>query len=244
MKVLLPLILALSYVTYAGTLSTCYKAYFFFFPVAHSCVFYKNSDNYMEIEAYIKTDGVGNLLYKVNNYGKSIIRKDSNTLSFFLLQEEGNYKRDMFYHFEGGNVTMYVVKYKGNKKEIEYTRVVSHKHVKAYDPIYASLVLYCYAFERKAGTLPIFYDGNVYKVPFFVAGYDEGEDSLIVEMKPRIITSGIIKPTGEWVVWVDPHINVPVKMELEFTIGSASVVLKRKEGEERVVKDMCKRLGE
>ena len=244
MRVLFFLIFALFYITLAETLSTCYKAYFFFFPVAHSCVFYRDLGNYMEIEAYITTDGIGNLLYRINNYGKSIVRRDLDSFSFFLLQEEGNYKRDMFYYFEKGDVTMYVVKYKGNKKDIEYTRVVKHNHVKAYDPIYASLILYCYAFKKKAGTLPIFYDGNVYNVPFFVTGYGDEGDSLVVEMKPRIITSGIIKPTGEWVVWVDPRINIPVKMELEFTIGSASVVLKKKEGREHVVRDMCNRLGE
>lgn len=242
MKILFLLFLILFFYSEGRNLNTCYRAYFFFFPVAHSCILYKDSGNYIEMEAYIRTAGLGNILYRINNYGKSLISKDGRTFVFFLLQEEGNYKRDMFYYFDKGKVSMYVVKYSGKKKDIEYTRFAKYESINAYDPIFASLLIYCHAFIKKAGKIPVFYDGNIYNIPFFVAGYSEDEDSIIVEIKPRIRTSGIIKPAGEWIVWIDHTSGVPIRMELEFTIGSASVVLKKKEGEEDTVRKICENL--
>jgi len=55
---------------------------------------------------------------------------------------------------------------------------------------------------------------------------------------PEIETKGLLKPKGKWLVWVDKETNIPVKLSIKFTIGSADVVLEKSEGDLNLFKEV------
>ncbi len=225
-------------------LITCYKAYFFILPVAESCIKYTNEGKNIRVESFIKTTKVGSLFYKIDNFGVSIFKENTKDYDFFLLQEEGSYIRDIYYHKNDNKLHMFITKYAENKISIIKTYYKVHYTRRAVDPITASILLYCKVFKRKSGNIKVFYDGIVYTIPFFVIGYEKSNRKklLIVELTPKIYTKGIIKPTGKWLLWIDPDTRIPVRMKLEFTVGSALVKLEDIKGYRKVLKElkMCK----
>ncbi len=219
-------------------LTACYKAYFFILPVAESCITYRYEEKLLRIESFIKTTSIGGIFYKIDNFGVSLLKEDLSEYDFFLLQEEGGYKRDIYYHKRDGKLHMFITRYnEGSVSDVYYGIYYPGE---ALDPISASIFIYCSSFKRKSGYVRLFYDGRVYKIPFFVIGEEDG--LLLVELTPKIYTKGIIKPSGRWLLWLDKEMKIPVKMELEFTLGSAFVELEHIKGNRKVLRrfKMCK----
>ena len=50
-------------------------------------------------------------------------------------------------------------------------------------------------------------------------------DSKKVLIKPEIRGKGLLRPKGNWYIWVDKSTQLPVKMSVGFIIGSVDVVL-------------------
>ncbi len=214
----------------AKELNACYKAYFFIFPMANSCITYKIEGETLKVLSEIKTIGVGSLAHKVNNKGGAIIRLGSLIPNkFFFKQEEGKFKRDMKYFFdkENNKINIHVIKYKEltDKVEKEYKKEFSYEGYD--DPFTASIKLYLEAGYKKKGILYIFYDGKKYKIPYFFIGEDEidGRKVWLIEVEPNIKTEGLLKPEGKWYLWIDKQMRIPLKMELKFVLGSTLVKL-------------------
>ena len=56
--------------------------------------------------------------------------------------------------------------------------------------------------------------------------------ALKVYLHPEFKTKGLLKPTGNWYLWIDEKLNIPIKMNIKFTIGSFKLILNslKKEG--------------
>ncbi len=235
MKLLL-VILLLSHHAISKELNACYKAYFFIFPVAVSCISYKIEGNTLKVSSEIKTIGVGSLAHRVHNRGGAEIKLGSLIPKyFFFKQEEGRYKRDMNYTFddEKNLILIHVKKYRGLTKDIEREYKKSFTYEGYDDPFTASIRLYTEAGTKKKGTLLIFYDGKKYNVPYFLVGEEEvdGREAFLIEVEPNIKTGGILRPEGKWYLWIDKETRIPLKMELEFTLGSTLVKLTDLQGD-------------
>jgi len=56
-------------------------------------------------------------------------------------------------------------------------------------------------------------------------------DTWKVLLVPKVETKGLLKPKGKWFIWVDKETNIPVKLRINFTIGSVTAYLKKLEGD-------------
>ncbi len=226
-------------------LTACYKAYFFIFPVARSCITYKVKGGLLEIKSFVKTVGVGRLAHKVNNRGGVVIKLASlNPEHFFFHQEEGRFKRSMVYYFndKDNSIRIKVTKYIGLTDEIEEVVDEIHSYDGYKDPFTASIDLYTEVGTKKKGYLKVFYDGEKYKIPYFIIGevVVAGREVWLVEVEPDIKTEGLMKPKGKWYLWIDKRRRLPLKMELGFTLGSTLVELESIRGEEDVISELVK----
>ena len=228
MKLLI--LITIASISLSKELNACYKAYFFIFPVAKSCITYRIEGNLMKISSEIKTVGVGSIAHKVHNRGGAIIKLDSlEPKHFFFKQKEGRYRRDMNYMFNinKNKIDMHVIKYKGTTENIEREYKKSLTYDGYNDPFTASIKLYLEAGSKKKGYIFLFYDGRKYKIPYFLIGEEEveGRKTWYIEVEPNIKTGGLLKPEGKWYLWIDKEMKIPIKMELEFIIGSTLVKL-------------------
>ncbi len=213
--------------------------------MARSCISYKINGGILEIKSFIETVGVGKLAHKVNNKGGAKIKLGSlHPEHFFFHQEEGEFKRSMVYYFneEDNSIRMKVTKYRGLTDEVERFVDETHSYDGYMDPFTASIDLYTEVGARKKGYLKIFYDGRKYKIPYFVVGEEmiDGREVWLVEVDPGIKTEGLMKPKGKWYLWIDKRRRLPLKMELEFTLGSTLVELESIRGREDIISELVK----
>ncbi len=213
--------------------------------MARSCISYKIKGSLLEIKSFIETVGVGKLAHKVNNKGGAKIKLGSlHPEHFFFHQEEGRFKRSMVYYFneEDNSIKIKVTKYKGLTDEVEKVVDEIHSYDGYKDPFTASIDLYTEVGSRKKGYLKIFYDGRKYKIPYFVVGEEmiDGREVWLVEVEPDIKTEGLMKPKGKWYLWIDKRRRLPIKMELEFTLGSTLVELESIKGKEDIISELVK----
>lgn len=240
MRILLSALI-LPLIVFAKELETCYRVYFWFFPVAESCVLYTKEGKEVRIKSWARTIVVGRLVKPVNSWGMATM-SELKAKSFALYQREGSYVRDHLYLFGDRGIEYEIVRYKKEGKEVK--KGFFESSVYLFDPFSTSLLVYLDTPNFKGGTIPVFYDGKVQRVDYKTVGEERVEvngkvyDTWKVVLVPNIETKGMLKPRGRWYVWVDKETNIPVMLKVSFTIGSARIYLKDLKGDVYLLKEV------
>jgi hypothetical protein len=214
-------------------LEVCYRGYYLFFPVIVDCITYEEN----KIKAYAYSTPLGSLFKKVKYEGSSTYENKNNKLAskdFFFIQQEGKHKLIHTYIFKKNKIIYQKRHYKLKNDRYffkEEKKKIFRIKERFFDPFTSSVYLYKIIKTNKQGNIPIFYDGKFYKVPFKV----EKEEKLKIDGKiykttkvflnPKFETKGLLKPTGNWYLWIDNNLNIPVKMKINFTIGSFRLII-------------------
>ena len=230
--------LLLPLITLSKELETCYKVYFWFFPVAESCVEYSLNGKKLRIKSWAKTIVVGRLVKRVNSWGESTL-EGLKPVSFALFQREGSFIRDHIYFFKRHGIDYKIVRHKRGKEEVKEGFFESSVYL--FDPFSTSLLIYIDTPNYEGSTINVFYDEKIQNVRYRTVG--EGTIEVLgkdyptwkVLLVPEIDTKGMLKPRGKWFAWIDKNTNIPVKLRVSFTIGSAEVLLYKVRGEEKLL---------
>ncbi len=229
----------------AQELKACYKAYLLFLPVAETCITYKQQNNNLKVESFVRTINVGKLVKRVYNRGGAEIElPELSPRRFVYYQEEGEFKRYQEYIFGNGKIKTTEIKYVKLSEQIEKKEEKEYNYKGFVDPYTASLILYRDSASVDKGTVKMFYDDKEYWLPYGVIGrgkMDTPAGSFItrkIEVHPNIETKGLLKPRGTWYLWIDEETNLPVRMELKFVIGSASARLEKVEGDKNLLRNV------
>ncbi len=222
--------------SFAKDIEVCYKGYYIILPVLENCVWYKDN----VVAAYAHSTPLGSLFKKVKYYGYSIF----NSLSpkkFYFVQDEGSHRFIHDYSFLKRKIIFKKLHYKiKDSKEVlkNQKKKIFIVQKRYFDPFLASVYLYEITKVYARGTVPIFFDGKFYNVPFKVLKVEKlqfkGKIYSVrkVLLKPNIKTSGLLHPKGDWIVWIDEKMQVPVKMQLSFTVGTFKLILDKIKMEE------------
>ncbi|MCX8076096.1 MAG: DUF3108 domain-containing protein [Aquificaceae bacterium] len=229
----------------AGELKACYKAYLGLFPVAETCISYKRENSNLKVESYAHTINVGKVVKRVYNKGWALVElPDFNPKLFFYHQEEGEFKRRQEYKFVNGKIKVLEVHYIKLSEEVERKEEKEYEYRGFVDPYTASLLLYRESSKVGSGTIKMFYDDKEYWLPYGVKGREKVSvpagtfNTRKVEVHPNVETKGLLRPKGVWYIWVDEEMNIPVKMELKFRIGSAVAKLEKLEGNRKLFEEL------
>lgn len=205
-----------------------------FFPIIVDCINYEAK----KVEAYASSTPFGSLFKKVKYEGNSKYTYENSILvskQFYFIQQEGKHKYIHHYVLKRNTILYekrhYKLKndkyiFKDNKQKTFKTKEIF------FDPFTSSVYLYKAIKSKESGYIPIFYDGRFYKVPYKVEKKERiNIDGKIyktqkVYLNPEFKSKGLLKPTGNWYLWIDENLNIPVKMQVRFTIGSFRLVLK------------------
>ena len=227
------LILFLPALIFSKELETCYRVYFWFFPVADSCVEYSQKGRTVRIRSWAKTVVVGRLVKRVNSWGEAtLINLKPSTFS--LYQREGSYIRDHIYIFEDQGISYRIVRYKRDREEVKEGFYESSVYL--FDPFSTSFMVYIDTPNYGGGFIKVFYDGKEQSVRYRTVGeekvkvYGKVYRTWKVLLHPDIETKGLLKPKGEWYIWVDKETNIPVKLKVKFTIGGVDILLNKVKG--------------
>ncbi|WP_340694624.1 DUF3108 domain-containing protein [Hydrogenobacter thermophilus] len=246
-KALLFLIL-LPLLSLAEELTACYRAYFFFLPVAETCITYEDKGTDLYVSSTVKTINVGKLVKRVYNRGQAIIEKNPlSPINFKYYQEEGEFKRYQEYVFKNGKIYVKEIKYKKLSDEVERSEDKVYQYSNYVEPYTASLLLYRDSAIKSYGTILMFYDDKDYVLPYSVIKREYTEtpagifNTRVVEVYPNINTKGLLKPKGKWYLWLDEETYIPVKMQLSFVIGSTEAILTKVEGDTQLLRRVLKK---
>ncbi len=236
---LLPLVLL------AKELTLCYKAYYLFFPVAQTCITYKQKGEELVVSSYAKTINVGGLVKRVYNYGHAFISaKDLMPKEFFYHQEEGKFKRRQYYLFKNSKIYIKEIHYLELTDKVEREEEREESFEDYADPYTTSLLLYKNSARDREGIVKMFYDDKKYSIPYRVVGEEEIKvpvgtyQTRVVEVSPNVETKGILKPKGKWKLWIEKGSFIPVKMQLYFALGSVQAVLEEIRGDRELLKSV------
>jgi len=239
--IILLLLILLPALVQAKYLKTCYRIYFLFLPAAESCVLYSKDGEKLLIKPWTKTTAVGRLVKPVNSWGEAVLLGlEPKRFSFY--QREGSYVRDHFYLFKKNGVEYRIVRRKEDNEEVDEGFFESSVYL--FDPFSTSLLVYLDTPNFKGGTIFLFYDGKLHPVEYRTLGeeavkvMDRTYSTWKVLLIPRVDTKGVLKPKGEWLIWVDKDTNLPVKLQISFTIGSVGVYLEKIEGDPGLLKEL------
>lgn len=235
------LILFFPLMTFSSELETCYKVYFWFLPVAESCVLYSKEGKRFILKSWAKTISVGKFVKPVNSWGESrLVNLKPETFS--LYQREGSFIRDHIYVFKEKGIEYRIVRYKPDGDRIKEGFYRSTVYL--FDPFSASLLIYIDTPNFKETVLQMFYDEKVQNVRYRTVGEERVKvgsmhyDTWKVEIIPEVETKGVLKPKGKWYVWVDKETNIPVMLKIRFTVGSANIYLEKVRGDKRLLKEV------
>jgi len=137
MKVLLSLLFPL--LVFSKELETCYRVYFWFFPVAESCVDYTLNGDELKIRSWAKTIVVGKLVKRVHSWGEATLYS-LKPRKFALFQREGNFIRDHVYLFLERGVRYKIVRHKREEKKVKEGFFESSVYL--FDPFSTSFLVY------------------------------------------------------------------------------------------------------
>ncbi|MCX7990996.1 MAG: DUF3108 domain-containing protein [Proteobacteria bacterium] len=220
----------------ANAITLCYDIEIFIFKVGESCISYKDMDDEILTESFMRTVNIGSVAKRVNDKGYAIANRDGlKPKKFVFYQEEGNFKRYQSYDFEEGKIKVRETKYKGLTDEIENDENKTYQYKGQRDPYTLALFLFKEVFKSQSGNLSLFYDDKSYLIPYqvlkdeLVKIKDKKYDTKQVLIKPEIKGKGLLRPKGNWYIWVDKKTQLPVKMSVGFIIGSVDVVLAKME---------------
>ncbi|WP_457601343.1 DUF3108 domain-containing protein [Hydrogenivirga sp.] len=228
------LLLLFPLLLYSKELETCYRVYFWFLPVAESCVDYVLNGKELRIRSWAKTIVIGKLVKRVNSWGEATL-VNLKPKSFSLFQREGSFVRDHVYLFLKRGVDYRIVRYKREGEEVKEGFFESS--VFLFDPFSTSFLVYLDTPNYRGGTVNVFYDAKIQNVHYRTVGeetvevFDKRYSTWKVLLIPEIETKGLLRPRGKWFVWVDKSTNIPVKLSIKFTLGSADVLLERIHGD-------------
>ncbi len=218
---------------FAESLRLCFKAYYLIIPVGYSCIEVKSlSYGKMKVIGETRSLFLGSLFRKIEIKARSELEKGLSSEKFTLYLKSGEYIKKHFYAFRG-NVVNYEIRVEksGKVRTIKGRKRVRNNS----DPLTASLYVYLAASFRKRKHV-FFYDGREQLVEFIAVGREKlkrlGRDWKVIKIKviPKVKTSGILIPRGTWFVWVDENTRIPVRMKVNFTLGSANAWIDSIEG--------------
>lgn len=231
-------IIIISYLIFSKYLELCYKVYFAFLEVGESCIKYDISQgNTIEVSSVSRTTKIGKLVKKINNVGYCLIDKNSLTPKLFrYLQQEFGFFRSQEYLFEGDDkIFVKIVKYYDPKmKQIKEKEEFVYNRIDELEPY--SAALFISKNSNTSGTVRIFYERKSHSINYSfklteVVDTDVGTfEANVVEIKPEVETSGVLKPKGGWLAWFDSKTYIPLKMKVDFTIGSVVMEIKKLSG--------------
>ncbi len=242
-RILLSLLFPLSLLS--SELETCYRIYFWFIPVAKSCVHYNKEGKKVRIKSWVKTILIGKIVKPVNSWGEAKMF-NLRPVFFSLFQREGSFIRDHYYFFKEFGVEYRIVRHKGGRDILKKGFYRSEAYLN--DPFSTSFLIYLDTPNYKGKTLQVFYDEKVQNVYYRTVGEE------LVEVKgkkfrtwkvlivPKIETKGLLKPKGKWYVWVDKGTNIPVVLKIRFTVGSANVYLDKLKGDSNLFLEVKREL--
>ncbi|MEN3033892.1 MAG: DUF3108 domain-containing protein [Aquificaceae bacterium] len=232
----------------ASELKACYRAFIGFLPVAETCISYKLKGESLLVESNVKTVSAGKIVKRVKNRGSSSILLDGLEPKVFeYYQEEGNFKRYQRYQFEANKINTLEIEYEGLSEKVESTEEKTFEYRGFVDPYTASLRLYKEIQKSERGDIKIFYDRKEYLVPYTVTSQEQIKtqagtfNTRVVEVSPAIQTKGLLRPKGNWKLWIDKRTNLPVRMDLGFVIGSVSARLETLEGNQELLDNIFKK---
>ena len=211
---------------FGSELKICHKAYYLIFPVAYNCTVYKLEGEKITIKAYTTNEGLGKILGNVEMKGVS----SGSLLKSHLFKLYMNIRdsvREHLYLFKNNRV-YYVIKGKEEKR--------GFLKAPPCDPLRAGLFLYITASERES-TIEFFYDGKKQEVLYRVVGRETLEwkgkvyKTFKILVKPKVKTKGLLKPKGEWFVWIDEETLIPIRLKVSFTLGSVNMWIDKLEGD-------------
>ncbi len=221
----------------------CFDVKVLFFRVGESCISYKDGGEDIIIESLIRTVNIASKAKKVEDRGGAVlIKKNLIPKTFVFHQQEGGFKRYQRYDFEDGKIKVVETKYKGLSDEIEKDEHKTYSHYGQRDPFSASLYLFREVFRSERGYLNLFYDDRTYQIPFNVIKEEEiklantSYSTRKVLIRPDILGKGLLRPKGDWYIWVDRETLLPIKMSVGFIIGSVNVLISRIEGDRHFLK--------
>jgi len=235
------LILFLPVISLTSELETCYRIYFWFLPVAKSCVLYSKSGKRMLVKSWAKTIVIGRLVKPVNNWGESKLF-NLKPETFSLYQREGSFIRDHVYVFKRKGIEYRIVRYKSKGNEVKEGFYESSVYL--FDPFSASLLIYLDTPNFRENTLQMFYDEKVQNVRYRTVGEEKVKvgdrfyDTWKVRIVPEVKTKGVLKPKGTWFAWIDKETNIPVMLEIRFTLGSVKIYLEKVKGDRKLLKEV------
>lgn len=209
----------------------CYKVYFVFVEVGETCIKYKVRGQDVEINSVSRSTNVGKLVRRVNNVGYSVVDRDTLKPKLFkYYQQEYGFIRSQEYIFDTNRIVAKITKYKDAKDKVGQKEELSYEWNNQFEPYSAAL----YIFKRSStsGSIDIFYERRFYNISFLflrkeVVNNHIGDfEANVVELMPRVETEGALKPRGSWTIWVDTQNHIPLKMKIEFTLGSINIELR------------------
>jgi len=226
-----------------NNLITCYKAYFILFPIARICISYKREKENLIISSIARTVSFGSIVKRIYNFGWSIIyEKELKPKKFFYHQNEIGFKREQYYIFKDGKIYVKKILYGQKEKDENIEDFKEYPQDDFLDPHTASITLYREAMKYQNGIIKMFYEDKYYYIAFGVIGEDIVKSELgnfktkVIEVEADVETKGPIKPKGKWMIWLDIEKTFPVKMQLNFTLGSLKVEIEKIEGEANLLK--------
>ncbi len=226
--------------SFSKELETCYRILFWFLPVAESCVSYSLDSKELRIKSWAKTVAAGSLVKRINSWGEATLVGLS-PKSFALFQREGSFIRDHFYFFTKEGVSYRIIRYRGAREEVKEGLFKSS--VLLLDPFSATLAVYIDTPNYRDSVVHVFYDMKVQTIHYRTISEEEvvvlgsKYNTWKVLLIPKFDTKGLLKPKGKWFVWIDKETNLPVKLKVSFTIGSASIYLEKIKGYKKLIKE-------
>lgn len=226
------LILLISPCAYAINVSACYRVEILFFKVGESCISFQEENDIVSVKSFMRTVNIGSLAKRVEDKGEGIIKKGSlKPMLFKFYQEEGKFKRYQEYKYIDDKIHVRETKYVGLSDKIEKDEKKVYLYNNFGDPYAVAMYLFENIDKNKSGTLRLFYDDKYYHVPFSIQKEenisidDIRYDTYKVIVKPNIQGKGLLKPKGDWILWIDKKSRLPVKMSVSFIIGSVNVLV-------------------
>ena len=194
----------------------CYLVEYMFIDVAKVCISYSLDK---EITTNIKAGTIGIVKFFKNIEYKGFSKAYSSfkPKEFYFHQKERELDIKHHYIFKKNRVK--ILK-KINEKLIRYYSYIKEDFY--LEPFSSSLYLFNRRNGKKAGFLPVFYNGKIYKIPYKIKKRKNKTEILI---NPKIEVEGIIRPRGKWVLFFKEKEIFPYKMELKIAIGK--ITLKR-----------------
>lgn len=217
----------------ARNVTACYDVELFFLKVGESCITFRDDKETVSVSSFMRTVNIGSLAKRINDKGEGVVGKAGYKARLFRFhQEEGQFKRYQEYNFVNNKVYVRETRYKGLSDVIIKDERKEYEANDYLDPYAAALYLFENIEKNQNGTIKLFYDDRFYNIPYWRLKKEETiidgvrYETYKVLIKPYIQGKGLLKPKGDWYLWVDRQSKMPIKMRVGFIIGGVDVLIK------------------